>query len=139
MHSSQYDSRYCSVPISPSKIVFSPAPNQDLPSIILKIDGLCHTLDNKVTTYLAAHSGQYPEVNIHIVHKKKLRIDLLHCGILHLDDSSLRVIGELSVASLANLIRNEYEIRTDKSITKEIREREIANPFLTRFRIILED
>lgn len=135
------------------KILVHPSPDWTYPDVVLSLEMKGEDLWWRALDYQVNHRDEYPPVEIQVIRNDAPQITITDGTLTHLFERTAEVIGKMSCREFKDLLTGEViteeQIHSDTCRLREeriIRERierlvrvEKKQPFLTRFRNLLED
>ena len=110
------------------------------PEITLRIGNIHGNIHHFLMDYAANHEGMFPLADIFIEREIYETIQVLESSILETTENTLSVLGILRAEEILNKIGYRYELEIDKNRSLEdVLRKELAQPFLRRFRNLLEE
>lgn len=135
------------------EILVHPTPDWTYPDVVLSLKMKGEDLWWRALDYQANHRDEYPPVEIQVIRHDAPQIIITDGTLTHLFERTAEVIGKMSCREFKDLLTGEIiteeQIYSDtcrlreERIIKERIERlvkaELKQPFLSRFRDLLED
>jgi len=110
------------------------------PEVTLELEGVPTALHYGLLDFAANHSGEFPAVNVLIRRKDFEDVNITDGSILATTEDKATILGVLHAQDILNKIGYGYELQREETKRLGILgEKEDSQPFLRRFRFLLEE